>query len=47
VQAPDTLAEFLWSLADPEQLNGEAGYYLTVMMSVIGECKSQCKLMNV
>jgi len=30
VNSPLTLCEYLWNLCDPEQLNGEGGYYLTV-----------------
>lgn len=40
VRQPQLLAEMLWNLCDPEKLNGEGGYYLTVFCSALEYLKN-------
>lgn len=40
IQNMETTSEILWSLSDPEQLNGEGGYYLTTFSSALHYIKT-------
>jgi len=40
VEQLETLSEYVYELCDPEQLNGEGGYYLTVFVSSLQYLKT-------
>lgn len=46
IHSIDSQCQYMWSLASPDDLRGERGYYLTMLTSAVDYLKDQSRASN-